>query len=73
MSRPKNYYVYGDEDYLKRLEDEYTYIGREVKRTKGILVVFALPRRHKKSKVTVKKEEKTEQRSKRERDYGKAR
>jgi len=50
MSAPKNYYVYNtDETTLKRLRDEYEYIGREcsLDTGTGTLVVFALPQNRK--------------------------
>lgn len=44
--KARNYYVYSsDDEYLARLAEEYVYIGRQVKREDGRLIVFALPQR----------------------------
>jgi len=70
MSNSKNVIFRSDnEATLKRVEDEYLYIGREVKRTgPNELTVFALPQRTAKKKA---EEEKAAQRlSKREREEG---
>lgn len=44
-----NLYIYGTSEYLRRLEEEYVFMGRQVRLEDGRLIVFALPRRHKKS------------------------
>ncbi len=42
-----NLYIYGDKDYLKKLEEDYVFMGRQVKIEDGRLIVFALQRRKK--------------------------
>ncbi len=43
-----NLYIYGKDDYLRRLEEDYVFMGRQVRVEDGRLIVFALPRRTKK-------------------------
>lgn len=53
MTKIKNQYIYSDIEHLERLVDEQeNYIGRPYRldRVNGCLVIFALPKRHKKSK-----------------------
>jgi hypothetical protein len=45
-----NLYIYGDSEYLQRLEEEYTFMGRQVRVEDGRLIVFALPRKRKVNK-----------------------
>jgi len=50
MTAIKNYYVYNtNEEVLKRLRDEYEFIGREcsLDTATGTLVVYALPTKRK--------------------------
>jgi hypothetical protein len=51
MAKPKNHviYDYNDQDKLVRLAEEYAMLGRDVQVELGKLVVFALPRRKRKS------------------------
>lgn len=50
MSKSKNYYFYStDMAVIDRLVEEYIFIGRDCKKIKEGLVVYALPKRHKKS------------------------
>jgi len=47
--KSKNQVIHSDdEDYLKRLEDDFTFMGRNVRLEEGKLIVFALPRKRKK-------------------------
>lgn len=48
----KNYYVYGNEDYLKRLEEEYSLLGRNVRREDDRLIVFSFARKKRKKTPT---------------------
>jgi hypothetical protein len=44
-----NQYVYSDDErYLDRLAEEYAMLGRNTKREKGKLVIFALARKTRK-------------------------
>lgn len=43
-----NLYIYGSNEYLRRLEEDYVFMGRQVRVEDGRLIVFALPRRTKK-------------------------
>lgn len=42
-----NLYIYGNSEYLRRLEEDYVFMGRQVRLEEGRLIVFALPRRKK--------------------------
>lgn len=42
-----NLYIYGDREYLSRLEEDYVFMGRQVRLEDDKLIVFALPRRRK--------------------------
>lgn len=42
-----NLYIYGDTEYLNRLEEDYVFMGRQVRREDGRLIVFSLPKRRK--------------------------
>lgn len=56
--KSRNYTVYGDEQRLRNLAEEYEYIGRDVKLElqQGRLVVLALPpRKPKEDKKPVRK------------------
>lgn len=55
MAKSKNYYVYGTEAYLNRLQSEYEFIGRFCKREPGTLIVLALPPQKVKEKKVKKK------------------
>lgn len=44
----KNYHIYGDDKFLKRLEEEYLFMGRSVRREEDRLIVMALPGKRKK-------------------------
>jgi len=44
-----NLYIYGNSEYLRRLEEDYVFMGRQVRLEEGRLIVFALPRKRKKS------------------------
>lgn len=60
MSKHKNkVHRSNDPEVLKRLAEEIEFIGREFELdlSKGILTVFALPRKHKKSKEVKPKTE----------------
>lgn len=59
MAKVKNQRFWGDEATLRRLADEIKFIGRdyELDLKNGVLIVFALPPRHKKSPKEKKKEE----------------
>lgn len=46
-----NLYIYGTDEYLRRLEEDYVFMGRQVRVEDGRLIVFALPRKRKSSKV----------------------
>lgn len=47
MARAKNHVIYDqDQTKLERLYGEYVnYVGREAKLRRGVLTIFALPRR----------------------------
>lgn len=73
MSKNKNQRIWSDPEHLKALADEQeNYIGREyhLDLKRGVLTIFALPRRHKKSpkeketKTRDKRSEKFERREK---------
>lgn len=49
-----NLYIYGNSEYLRRLEEDYVFMGRQVRLEDDRLVVFALPRRRKTSKKSPK-------------------
>jgi len=53
--RIRNYHIYGNQEFLKRLEEDYAFLGRSAKLEEDRLVVFALPRRKKKVAATNKK------------------
>lgn len=69
MTATKNQRFYGTPERLQELADEIEFIGREhyLDLKNGMLIVFALPRKHKKSPKT-KEEKKT--RNKREESAG---
>lgn len=53
MAKIKNQRIYSDDhEFLKRLADEMEFIGREysLQLKDGLLIVFALPQRKKKTK-----------------------
>lgn len=54
MAKVKNQRFYGDTETLQRLTDEIEFIGREHfwDKKNQVLIVFALPRKHKKSPKT---------------------
>lgn len=62
MAKAKNQRIWSnDREFLQNLADEQeNYIGRpyELYLERGLLVIFALPRRHKKSPVEKKKRDK---------------
>ncbi|AXH68824.1 hypothetical protein SEA_COMRADE_131 [Streptomyces phage Comrade] len=43
-----NLYIYGSSEFLSRLEEEYVFMGRQVRLEDGRLIVFALPKKRKK-------------------------
>lgn len=45
-----NLYIYGSREFLSRLEEEYMFMGRQVRLEDDRLVVFALPRRKRQTK-----------------------
>ena len=49
-----NLYIYGDREYLSRLEEDYVFMGRQVRLEDDKLIVFALPRRRKTKAPTTK-------------------
>ncbi|QNN99214.1 hypothetical protein SEA_FAUST_130 [Streptomyces phage Faust] len=49
-----NLYIYGNSEYLRRLEEDYVFMGRQVRLEDGRLIVFALPRRRSKPKTQKK-------------------
>ncbi|UUG69443.1 hypothetical protein SEA_SHAM_130 [Streptomyces phage Sham] len=49
-----NLYIYGNSEYLRRLEEDYVFMGRHVRLEDDRLVVFALPKRRNKHKVQKK-------------------
>jgi hypothetical protein len=50
MSKAKNYILYGDDEYLRRMKAEADYIGRECEIQGDKLVIFALPQKKKANK-----------------------
>jgi hypothetical protein len=46
-----NLYIYGNTEYLRRLEEDYVFMGRQVRLEGDRLIVFALPRKRKSSRV----------------------
>lgn len=46
--KSKNYTIYGDEEFLRRMKVEADYIGRECEIQGDKLVIFALPQNRKK-------------------------
>ncbi|QWT30008.1 hypothetical protein SEA_TUNATARTARE_134 [Streptomyces phage TunaTartare] len=46
-----NLYIYGNSEYLRRLEEDYVFMGRQVRLEDDRLIVFALPKRRNKQKV----------------------
>lgn len=72
--KARNQHIYSaDQEYLKMLAEETRTIGREYVLEDGHLTIFALPRKHKKSRPEGKGEDGKRNRTKRERWYGKAR
>jgi hypothetical protein len=67
--RARNHIIYGDEEKLRRLKEEYEYIGRVCKLEKDRLIVFALPP-HKPKKKLNRRGKSEEHWSKRERNFG---
>jgi hypothetical protein len=70
MAKSKNQRIYSDPEHLKMLaEEQKEYIGREYRLDleNGCLTIFALPRRHKKSKDTRPKQERDKRKEKFER------
>lgn len=57
MTKSYNQRFYGTAETLQRLAEEIEFIGREFKLDlkNGVLVVYALPQRHKKSPKTKEK------------------
>lgn len=49
-----NLYIYGNSEYLRRLEEDYVFMGRQVRLEDDRLVVFALPKRRTKVKTQSK-------------------
>ncbi|AXG66220.1 hypothetical protein SEA_ANNADREAMY_123 [Streptomyces phage Annadreamy] len=49
-----NLYIYGSSEFLRRLEEEYVFLGRSVRLEEDRLIVFALPRRKKNNKKSPK-------------------
>lgn len=47
--RVKNLYIYGDREHLRRLEEDYAFMGRQVRLEDDRLIVFVLPRKRKKA------------------------
>ncbi|XAO35310.1 hypothetical protein SEA_FRANCOB_134 [Streptomyces phage Francob] len=43
-----NLYIYGNSEYLRRLEEDYVFMGRQVRLEDDRLIVFALPRKKRK-------------------------
>ena len=39
-----NLYIYGNSEYLRRLEEDYVFMGRQVRLEDDRLIVFALPK-----------------------------
>jgi len=52
-----NLYIYGSSEFLRRLEEEYVFMGRQVRLEDDRLIVFALPRK-KRKKAPVNKRRK---------------
>jgi hypothetical protein len=46
-----NLYIYGSAEELSRLEEDYVFMGRQVRLEDDRLVVFALPRKRKMAKA----------------------
>jgi hypothetical protein len=46
-----NLYIYGNSEYLRRLEEDYVFMGRQVRMEDDRLIVFALPKRRKSPKI----------------------
>lgn len=49
IMRVKNLYIYGDREHLRRLEEDYAFMGRQVRLEDDRLIVFVLPRKRKKA------------------------
>jgi hypothetical protein len=49
-----NLYIYGTDEYLRSLEEDYVFMGRQVRLEEGRLIVFALPRKRKANNVPKK-------------------
>jgi len=49
-----NLYIYGNSEYLRRLEEDYVFMGRQVRMEDDRLIVFALPKRRKTTKPQTK-------------------
>lgn len=45
-----NLYIYGSSEYLRRLEEDYVFMGRQVRLEDDRLIVFAAPKKRKKIK-----------------------
>jgi hypothetical protein len=48
VMRVTNLYIYGTVEYLRRLEEDYVFMGRQVRLEDDRLIVFALPRKKRK-------------------------
>lgn len=53
-----NLYIYGSAEELSRLEEDYVFMGRQVRLEDDRLVVFALPRKRKMVKAPKNKSRK---------------
>lgn len=49
-----NLYIYGSSEFLSRLEEDYVFMGRQVRLEDDRLVVFALPKRKRVAKTQKK-------------------
>lgn len=68
MAKIQNQHIYDrDQEKLKRLADEFTWLGREIRLEPGHLTVFALPSTYKKK--TEKERRKRIARRRSEHDY----
>lgn len=61
MAKVKNYAIHADETRLNALQADYVFLGREVRREPGTLVVLALP-------TTYKRKERLEAKARRRRE-----
>lgn len=51
----RNYHIYGTDEFLNNLEEEYTLLGRSFKREETRLIIFALPRKKRKTASSKKR------------------